>query len=87
MQSIVILYSNLVHSETKADAKNKASTLSNCFRTAAKKFWQWVNSVKCYRMSLHLLLAGDVPITNDCAKADLFNQYFYSVFTDEDCSD
>ena len=50
--------SNLVRSKTRADAKNKASTLSNCFCTAAKKFWQWVNSVKCYCMSLPPLLAG-----------------------------
>ena len=79
--------SNLVHTKTRTDAKNKASTLSNCFRTAAKKFWQWVNSVKRYRMSLPPLLAGDVRITDNHAKADLFNRYFYSVFTDEDCSD
>ena len=38
-------------------------------------------------MSLPPLLEGDVPITDNCAKADLFNRYFYSVFTDEDCSD
>ena len=77
----------MVRTKTRTDAKNQASTLSNCFRTAAKKFWQWVNSVKRYRMSLPPLLAGDVPITDNHAKADLFNRYFYSVFTDEDCSD
>ena len=44
-----IAISNLVRSKTRTDAKNKASTLSNCFYIAAKKFWQWVNSVKRYR--------------------------------------
>ena len=65
--------SNLVHSKSRADA----ITLSNCFRTASKKFWQWVNAVKRYHISLPSLLAGDVPITDDCAtKADLFNCIF-----------
>ena len=30
---------------------------------------------------------GDTTVTNDRARADVFNKYFYSVFTDEDCSD
>ena len=38
-------------------------------------------------MSIPPLLAGDVTIINDCAKADLLNQYFYSVLNDENCSD
>ena len=79
--------SNLVRSKTRADAKDKAITLSNCFRTAVKKFWQWVNSVKRFRASLPPLLDGVTSIKSDSAKADLFNRYFYSVFTDEDCSD
>ena len=78
--------SNLVQSKTRADAKNKAITLSNCFHTATKKFWQWVNSVKRYCVSLPPLLAGDISVTDDCAKADLFNRYFHSVFTVKDCS-
>ena len=78
--------SNLVRSRTRTDTKNQAITLSNCFHTAGKKFWQWVNSVKRYRASLPPLLDGDTFIMSDTAKADLFNRYFYSVFTDEDCS-
>ena len=67
------LISNLVRSKTRADAKDKAITLSNCFRTAVKKFWQWVNSVKHFRTSLPPLLNGDTFIKSDSAKADLFN--------------
>ena len=78
--------SNLVRSRTRADTKNQAVTLSNCFHTTVKKFWQWVNSAKRYRASLPPLLDGDTFIMSDTAKADLFNRYFYSVFTHEDCS-
>ena len=79
--------SNLVRSKTRADTKDKAITLSNCFRTAVKKFWQWVNYVKRFRASLPPLLDGVTFIKSDSAKADLFNKYFYSVFTDKHCLD
>ena len=69
--------SNLVRSKTRADAKNLAITLSNCFRTTLKKFWQWVNSVKHSRVSLPPLLDSDISIRSDSAKADLFNRYFF----------
>ena len=78
--------SNLVRSKTRSEAKTKAISLSNCFRSATKKFWQWVTSVKRYRKSLPPLFDGNSSITDDRAKADVFNKYFYSVFTDEDCS-
>ena len=67
--------SNLVRSKTRADAKDKAITLSNCFCTAVKKFWQWVNSVKRFHASLPPLLDGVTFIKSDSAKADLFNRY------------
>ena len=38
-------------------------------------------------MSLPSIFNGDTTVTNDRARADVFNKYFYSVFTDEDCSD
>ena len=79
--------SNLVRSKTRNETKIKAITLSNCFRTAAKKFWQWVTSIRRYRMSLPPIFNGDTTVTNDHARADVFNKYFYSVFADEDCSD
>ena len=72
--------SNLVQSKTRADAKNLAITLSNHFCTTVKKFWQWVNSVKRFRISLPLLLDGDISIRSDSAKADLFNRYFFSFY-------
>ena len=68
--------SNLVRSQTRADAKDKAITLSNCFRTAVKKFWQWVNSVKHFRASLPSLLDGDSFIKSDSAKADFLIDTF-----------
>ena len=68
--------SNLVRSKTRADAKDKAITLSNCFRTAVKKFWQWVNSVKHFRASLPSLIDGDSFIKSDSAKADFLIDTF-----------
>ena len=68
---------NLVQSKTRADAKNQAITLSNCFHTTVKKFWQWVNSVKRFCVSLLPLLDGDISIRSDSAKAVLFNRYFF----------
>ena len=51
-----------------------------------KKFWSWLNSSKGKRDPIPLLRHNDVPILEDSAKADIFNQYFHSVFTKEDIS-
>lgn len=78
--------SNLVRRKTRADVKQQISLLSSLQSSKPKQFWKWINSVKGYRTPLPPLLC-DRLITEDTAKAEVFNQYFNSVFTDESLSD
>jgi len=41
---------------------------------------------EAHRASLPPLQSENGIVTDNCAKADLFNKYFYSVFTNEDTS-
>ena len=77
--------SNLVRTMTRCETKKRAIDLSQSSPTI-KKFWSWVNSVKRHRTRLPPLHSENTIITDDCAKADVFNKYFYSVFTDENTS-
>ena len=76
--------SNLIHTMTRYETKKRAIDLSQS--STIKKFWSWVNSVKHHHASLSPLHSENTIITDDCAKADMFNKYFYSVFTDENAS-
>ena len=78
--------SNLVRRKTRADAKQHVSLLSNLQSSNPKQFWRWINSIKGYRSPLPPLSSGQL-ITDNTAKAEVFNQYFNSVFTDESLSD
>ena len=78
--------SNLVRRKSRAEAKQHVSVLSNLQLSNPKQFWRWINSVKGYRSPLPPLSCGQ-SITDDDAKAEVFNQCFNSVFTDESLSD
>jgi len=51
-----------------------------------KQFWQWINSLKCYHSSIPPLHDSGTVFVKDSDKATLFNNYFCSVYTKEDCS-
>ena len=74
--------SNLVRTLTRSDTKKRALNLSQT--PTVKKFWSWVNSVKRHRTCLPPLQLDATVVTDDCTKANMFNNYFYSVFTNED---
>ena len=75
--------SNIVRFKTRQDTRNKVCTLSG---SPSKQFWSWVNSVKGHRAPLPPLLHNE-PVTDDYAKAEVFNHYFNSVFTNENMAD
>ena len=77
--------SNLVCAMTRCETKKRAIDLSQSSSTV-KRFWCWVNSVKHHRTCLPPLKLQDATVTDDHSKADMFNKYFYSVFTHEDTS-
>ena len=51
-----------------------------------KKILVWVNTSKGKRTPIPSIKDDDTWITNDTVKAEKFNHYFYSVFTQEDMS-
>ena len=52
-----------------------------------KKFWNFLNSVKGRRHPIPPLKQNDALISDDSDKATIFNKYFHSVFTVENCKD
>jgi len=78
--------SNLVRTKTRQDTAAYISTLSNSCTADAKKFWNFVNSVKnFFRPPPPLNHLGQFTSDNN-EKASVFNDYFDSVFTTEDFS-
>ena len=77
---------NLVRSKTRQDTADYISSLSNSYSVSAKKFWNFVNSVKGCRQPPPPLNCSGKLISDDLEKATIFNEYFNSVFTTEDCS-
>ena len=52
----------------------------------SKKFWNFLNSIKGRRHPIPPLKHNDSLVSNDSGKATIFNQFFHSVFTIEDCN-
>ena len=75
--------SNLVRSQTRKDTISHVTNLSTSYFTKPKKFWSFLNSLKHRRHSIPPLKHNDVLIS----EASIFNKYFYSVFTADDCND
>ena len=78
--------SNLVRSKTRQDTVDYISALSVSYSANAKKFWNFVNSVKGFHQSPPPLSISGNHVSDDVEKATAFNQYFNSVFTTENCS-
>ena len=54
------------------------------YSRGSKRFWSWINRSKGYRNPIPSLVCDDTVISDDVGKASRFNQYFSSVFTNED---
>ena len=79
--------SNEVRSKTRYDTKQFTESLCKDFSKDPKKFWNWVNSSKGRRDPIPALVDNNETITDDIKKAEVFNRYFYSVFTKEDMTE
>ena len=81
--------SNLVRSQTRKDTASYVSDISTHYFMNSKKFWNFLNSVKVCRHPIpplkQKLMMLKVLMTLH-AKATIFNKYFHSVFTIEDCN-
>ena len=77
--------SNVVRYLTRHDTKEHAFKICSldCNKNP-KKFWSWVNASKGYREPIPTLNYEGSIISDDVTKATCFNNYFSSVFTDED---
>ena len=63
---------------------NYSNSVCDNFHSNPKQFWRWVNSTRGYRSPIPLVSHAGVTVTDDHKKADVFNNYFCSVFTKED---
>ena len=78
--------SNLVRASTRKDTQDYVQAISKSYFTAPKVFWSFVNRAKVYPSPLPAVDFNGSLIHDDLMKANIFNSYFGSVFTDEDVS-
>ena len=78
--------SNLVRAATRQDTGDYAESISNSSFTHPKRFWRWINSSKGYRSPIPPLYVKGSTVSDDSDKAEILNNHFCSVFTDEDVS-
>ena len=76
--------SNKVRRLTRLDTKQYTEHICQQYFRNPKKFWSWVNSSKGTRKPIPTLMHNGVSVANDSDKADVFNNYFHSVLTQED---
>ena len=62
------------------DTEYHVSSLSKDYFDTPKPLWRWLNSHKGNRSPVP---HGDRNVTEDASKAEEFNTYFSSVFTDQ----
>ena len=79
---------NLVRKETRTRAANKQKEIANSAKDNPKAFWKYVNSrTKSNKAigDLHILDSSqnNTIVTTDECKANVFSDYFASVFTNE----
>ena len=60
--------------------------MSKSYFANSKKFWNFLNSIKRRHHLIPPLKHNDSLVSDDSGKATIFNQFFHSVFTIEDCS-
>ena len=74
-----------MHAATRFDFKAFVDLITDCFlHQRTKPFWS--NKIRACRNPILAINYKDQVVTSDSAKANLFNQYFVSVFTKEDVS-
>ena len=78
--------SNQVRNNTRMDTKQFTESLCKNYSKDTRKFWNWVNSSKGHHNPIPAITDHDTTITDDTKKAEVFNKYFYSVFTKENMS-
>ena len=78
--------SNLVRTATRQDTGEYVESISNSSFTHPKRFWRWINSSKGYRSPIPPLYVKGSTVSDDSDKAEILNNHFCSVFTDEDVS-
>ena len=76
--------SNLVRSQTRKDTLDHVTNLSKSYFANSKKFRNFLNSIKGSRHPIPPLKHNDSSVSDDSSKANIFNQFFHSVFTVED---
>ena len=75
---------NKVRAATRFDFKVFVHSITEGLHQNSKPFWNWINKIRACRNPLPAINHKDQVITSDTAKANLFNQYFTSIFTNED---
>ena len=78
--------SNRVRRLTRLDTTQYTEHICQQYFGNPKKFWSWVNSSKGKCNPIPTLTHNGELVIDDADKANLFNRYFYSVFTQEDLS-
>ena len=78
--------SNLVCSQTRKDTVARVANLSKSYFANSKKFWNFLNSINWRHHPIPPLKHNDSLVLDDSCKATIFNQFFHSVFTIEECS-
>ena len=78
--------SNLVRASTRKDTQDYVQAISGSYFTAPKVFWSFVNRARASRSPLPAINVNDTLVHDDLMKANIFNTYFGSVFTNEDVS-
>ena len=86
LQSKYSQLSNLVRASTRHDTQTYVQTISQSYFNSPKIFWSFVNRSRACRSPLPAIAVDGNLIHDDLVKADTFNKYFSSVFTDEDTS-
>ena len=71
---------------TRFDFKAFVDLITDCLHQRTKPFWNWINKIRACRNPILAINYKDQVVTSDSAKANIFNQYFVSVFTKEDVS-
>ena len=71
---------NKVRSMTRHDYKSYVDTITSHLGCSKKPFLSWVNKLKACCSPIQPLVSNDDIVTLDSAKANLFNNYFVSVF-------
>ena len=78
--------SNIVRYLTRYDTKHHTLNICSDYAKNPKRFWSWAKASKGYRDPIPTLNYNGSIVSEDTAKATCFNNYFSSVFTDEDTS-